>query len=326
MQNIFKKWYLILSSAILFGLLGIGVAWLLDPKFTAKVSFTTESDKSSQLGLYSGIAAQFGIDLLGSVGGSAFEGDNLIEFFTSKFMIERSLLSKSNRRNRLFIEEFLLLHFPKNEYKRYVLEKKIYINPDSSNLRIRDSIISWSYKQIISSHLSVTRRDKKLSYIDLSYTDKDESFSQEFALQLTKTAIEYYTDYKSKKAKRNFDLLNSQTDSVRNLLYGNIEGVASSNDLNVNPLRQTVKTTAQKLQLNASANGALYTELLKQLGLARVNLMRDTPLIQIIDTPTLPLKNQKPGRLFMGLCFSFFGTLAVIATLLLRPMISKLNV
>ena len=41
---------------------------------------------------------------------------------------------------------------------------------------------------------------------------------------------------------------------------------------------------------------ALYTELLKNLEISELTLKKETPLIQIIDRPILPLKNQKMGR------------------------------
>jgi uncharacterized protein involved in exopolysaccharide biosynthesis len=38
------------------------------------------------------------------------------------------------------------------------------------------------------------------------------------------------------------------------------------------------------------------TELVKQTELARINLRKETPLIQVIDKPILPLKKEKFGK------------------------------
>jgi uncharacterized protein involved in exopolysaccharide biosynthesis len=87
-----SKWYLILLFAILFGVAGITYAWLQDPIYTAELTFAPETDKGSGLGAYAGLAAQFGIEMGGSIGGGAFEGDNLSEFLQSNMLIQSTLL------------------------------------------------------------------------------------------------------------------------------------------------------------------------------------------------------------------------------------------
>ncbi|MEI2707421.1 MAG: Wzz/FepE/Etk N-terminal domain-containing protein [Chitinophagaceae bacterium] len=322
--NLIKKWWLFLIVGICFGLLGILYAWIKEPVYTAKLSFTADMEKGGQLGLYSGLAAQFGIDL-GGGGNSAFEGDNLIELLTSRTILEKTLLSKSPTNNKVMINEFIQNHFSKSKLKDTVFRNLDFENGLNVANRKRDSIINEVIKTLLKDKLSIQRRDKKLSYIDLSFKDNNEVFAKDFAMLLTSNAASYYVDYKSKKARKNFELLNSQCDSIRNLLFGNIEQIAESNDLNVNPLKQAVKTTSQKVQVNASANGALYTELLKQLGLARVNLLRETPLIQIVDSPILPLKKEKPGRLLMGILFSFIGGIVTLLVFIYLHVKSKLN-
>ena len=46
-------------------------------------------------------------------------------------------------------------------------------------------------------------------------------------------------------------------------------------------------------QVDVQANTAILTELVKNLELAKVDLRKETPLIQIIDTPILPLPFEK---------------------------------
>jgi uncharacterized protein involved in exopolysaccharide biosynthesis len=44
------------------------------------------------------------------------------------------------------------------------------------------------------------------------------------------------------------------------------------------------------------ANTAILTELVKQSELAKVTLRKETPLIQIIDRPILPLAKERFGK------------------------------
>jgi uncharacterized protein involved in exopolysaccharide biosynthesis len=44
------------------------------------------------------------------------------------------------------------------------------------------------------------------------------------------------------------------------------------------------------------ANTAILTEIVKQAELAKVTLRKETPLIQVIDQPILPLPKEKFGK------------------------------
>ena len=66
---------------------------------------------------------------------------------------------------------------------------------------------------------------------------------------------------------------------------------------------------SSKRQIDVQANTALLTQLVTNLELARVALRKETPLIQIIDQPILPLKKDKLSKLkslvIGGLIFNF---------------------
>jgi hypothetical protein len=83
-------------------------------------------------------------------------------------------------------------------------------------------------------------------------------------------------------------------------------------DANLNPAFQTPTVGIQRKQTDITVLATAYGELLKNLELAKFNLLRETPLIQVIDTPLLPLENKKIGRLTGGIFFAFaFGVMAV---------------
>jgi uncharacterized protein involved in exopolysaccharide biosynthesis len=44
------------------------------------------------------------------------------------------------------------------------------------------------------------------------------------------------------------------------------------------------------------ANSAIFSELIKQTELAKVTLRKETPLIQVIDQPILPLPKEQFGK------------------------------
>ena len=66
----------------------------------------------------------------------------------------------------------------------------------------------------------------------------------------------------------------------------------------------------QKALVDVQANGAIYQEIVTQLELAKVTHRNKTPLIQIIDKPTLPLENSRL-KFFECLFYGLFGGLLI---------------
>jgi uncharacterized protein involved in exopolysaccharide biosynthesis len=89
--------------------------------------------------------------------------------------------------------------------------------------------------------------------------------------------------------------------------------VANDNTFALNPAMNVRRAPSARRQVDVQANTAILTELVKQTELAKVTLRKETPLIQVIDRPILPLPKERFGKakgLVMG------GFLAVFLTVL----------
>lgn len=326
LKNIFslllKKWKNILLGGVFFGLIGVAYAWLSKPSYVAKIICASEGDKQGGLSGYMGIASQFGIDLGGS-GGSVFQGDNLVEFLQTKFIIRKTLFSKQN--DKTLLEYYINNHKLNKNWNKIVPNGIINFNENDDPNRIKDSIVEKIVEVISKKQYSVNKPDKKLSFIQIQMKDVNEDFSKLFVETLVNNTVKFYADYKTKRAQRNYDLIKHQVDSIKQSLLGNIETIAETNDLNVNPIKQKVRASSQKTQVDASANAALYQELLKQMGLAQITLNRETPLIQIIDRPVLPLLNEKPSRLITGILFAIIGGFFISIFIILSNSFAERN-
>ena len=120
-------------------------------------------------------------------------------------------------------------------------------------------------------------------------------FCENVAAEVSK----FYIETKSKKARINVDVLQYQADSVRRELNSAISGVAMEADIvyNLNPSLNAKTTPSKKRQVDVQANTAILTQLVAQLELAKVGLRKETPLIQLIDRPILPLEKDKLSKL-----------------------------
>ena len=121
-------------------------------------------------------------------------------------------------------------------------------------------------------------------------------------------------------------ILEKQTDSIRRELNGAITGVAAANDntFGLNPALNVRRAPSARRQVDVQANTAILTELVKQTELAKVTLRKETPLIQIIDKPILPLAKERFGKakgiLMGGILTGFLIVFGLIVKRLLRDI------
>jgi len=79
------------------------------------------------------------------------------------------------------------------------------------------------------------------------------------------------------------------------------------------------------LQVDVQANTAILTELVKQSELAKVTLRKETPLIQVIDKPILPLEKEFLGKAMGIVVGGFFGGLMLVVFLFIKKIIVNIQ-
>jgi len=321
---IFSKWKIIFIASLIGGVFGLALSYFIKPIYKAELSFALQDDNSasgSGLGAAVGLASQFGIDL-GSSAGGAFTGDNLMELLKSRAMIENTLLAPLEIDGKRQTLAHLYLTFNKfqQDWKSDPVLSKVDFLPniDRSKFTLhQDSVLGVFYRKILKKNLTVEKTDKKLSIIDVEVNSKDELFSKYFAEVLVKKVSDFYIDTKTKRSSQNVLVLQRLTDSVRSELNSAITGVASTSDINPNPnpALQILRVPSQHRQVDVEANGAMLTELVKNLELAKISLRKETPLIQVIDSPILPLEQEKIGKLKGLIIGGILGGILTIITL-----------
>lgn len=300
---LWKRKIAIICLVLAGGIAGALFNYYRDAKYTAKLTFAL--DEESGMNGYATIAEQFGLSLGGSAGG-AFKGENLLELFKSRYIVEKTLMDQAELNNYkdLYINLLINNEFP----KRF---KNATFVPGQTRDLYHDSIVNVVYEYITKDMLNISRLDKRLIFVDVSIRSKNAAFSKMFVEKLLDNVILFYTDTKTRKAKKNVDVMVRELDSVKALMTGAIYQSARGNDLNVNPLRQILRAPIQRSTADAQVYVIAYGEIMKNLELAKLNLLKETPLVQVIDRPVLPLKKEKKGRL-MGLIVWGFVTFILV--------------
>ncbi|MBK1438373.1 lipopolysaccharide biosynthesis protein [Parapedobacter sp. ISTM3] len=316
-----SKWNIILIAVISGGIIGLCYSFFSRPKYTATTTFVLESsDSKNGLGRIAGVAAIAGINLSSDVGG-LFQGNNILELYKSRMMLEKTLLDEVHPdSNELLIERYIAYNELEKDWKNKpeLLALDFRKEPealDSLSRRLRDGVIA-SIINLIKSEVLFVGRIENLSIIQVDVTSPDEVFSKAFNEKLVKNVNEFYLQTKTKKSTDNIAILEKKVDSVRNEMSEAIHSAARVSDVtpNLNPTRQAQRVVpVQEAQFSAEANKAILSHLLQNLELAKMNLLQEQPLIQVVDTPVYPLPIKKLGSVKGILIGGFlFGCLVLI--------------
>jgi uncharacterized protein involved in exopolysaccharide biosynthesis len=323
-RYIFGQWKIILGVMLIGAILGIGYAMYRETTYKAVCTFVLESSEKSGggLGQYSSLAAIVGIDVAG--GSGLFQGDNIIELYKSRSMMERTLLSSAvfKGKSQLLVDRYIQMKKLDVAWAKNDKLKNLRFNiPRQDFTMEHDSLISMMVDDLNKNYVSVTKPDKKLNIISVQVNATDPLFAKAFTEAVVDNVNEFYVQTKTKGLRQNLVLLQKQADSVKRVLNASISGAAAALDVypNANPLMQSLRVPSQRRQIDVQAAGAIYGEVVKNLEIAKGSLQRETPLIQVIDRPVLPLANNRLGKSKAALTGMGIGLiLALIALLSMR--------
>ncbi|MDP3679589.1 MAG: Wzz/FepE/Etk N-terminal domain-containing protein [Flavobacterium sp.] len=326
-----SQWKIIVLAGIIGAGLGLAYSFSKKPVYTASLSFALEDEKGGGgLGSALGLASSLGLDL-GGGGGSIFTGSNLTELFKSRAMVEQTLLSPVivDGKSISLAEMYIQNNGWRDQWNDTPKFKAIQFLPDTKRkyfTRVHDSILGVMYQNLSQSGLVVGQKDKKIAIITIDVSSTNELFSKYFTESLVKEVSDFYVMTKSKKARENMDILERQTDSIRGALNGAITGVAVANDntFGLNPAMNVRRAPSARRQVDVQANTAILTELVKQTELAKVTLRKETPLIQVIDQPILPLKKEKFGKAKGIILGGFLAGFLIVSFMVGRKILKQL--
>lgn len=320
------NWKVIILVTIIGGILGFIYANYKKPVYTAECTFVLEdASSSSSLGQYAGIASMVGIDGLGSANSGIFQGENIIGLYKSRSMIEKTLLSyfTVNGKRELLIDRYIYALGLREKWADNSQLSRISFDISRSHFTIQhDSIISVFVDDINENYMSITKPDKKLNLISVTIKAKDELFAKNFTTQIVSNVNDFYIQTRTKKSLENYNVLQRQADSIRRELNSAIKGVAYLSEVNpnINAALNSLRVPSQQRQIDVQANSTIYSELVKNLELAKVSLRHDTPLIQVIDEPILPLEVAKVGKIKQSLLGGFIFSFIAIFSLVIKKL------
>ena len=323
-QLLWKKKLQIISLSIIFGLIGCVYAYFKKEIYEAHLTFVIdESQEPGGLGVISGMASQFGFNLGGNSSGT-FSQTNIQEIITSRRVVEEALLKSGiiDGKKDLLINHHIEFNKYRDNWKGTNIEN-LYFTSNRNDFSLQhDSIIGLAFFNLTNDNISTSLQNES-NIIKISCISKNEDFAKLMIESLAQKLEEYYTIFQTAKSKNTLDFLSFRADSVLNELKKAEYKYASYKDSNFGVQRAKGLLEEIRLKRDVEILNIMYGEIVKNLEVSKFTLLNNEPLLNIIDTPTLPLKVNKLPMIAAFILFSILGMLIYSFTLVIKQIINE---
>ena len=302
-----KKGKIILFSFLFFFLLGVAVAIFSTKSYKAELTFVVEGAKGGNpLGAMSGIASQFGFDLGGN-SSSTFSQQNIMQLLKSRGVVESTLLRKGKLEGKqdLLVEHYITINKIREGWK----QNKDFdgVNFNQTHTLSHDSIMGWIWNQIVENRLAIGIQNDEANIITLSYISVDENFAKQFSENLIDEMSKMYVAHQTKQARNTLDFLQDRADSVFIELDKSEQEFARVKDINQRIIKASGRLKELQLMREVEVLNTMYLEIVKNLEISKMTLLNQTPIINIIDKPILPLEEKALSKTMAGILGGFLG-------------------
>lgn len=299
-----RRWWVLLLAFLVGAMLGVWYYYRQKPKYKAEITFILEERSSSGSSL-AGLASQFGFNVGSLSGGTMFSGDNILNILTSKKIVQQVLLSTDNHGETLADLYLDFTGIKKSWQKKPAFASFKFAGISDPLTPVQDSVLNDIYQAIIKKNLEAGRVGKQSTIISVKATSPDCVFARLLVERLVDAASKLYLDVKTNNAQSNIDELQRRSDSLLVLLNRKSYTAAVSQPLDFNPGVRSAIVPTEIATRDKTVLAALYGEVTKSLEMSKLMLAQQTPVIQILDRPSILLSDNKKGLSFLILVFSF---------------------
>jgi hypothetical protein len=193
----------------------------------------------------------------------------------------------------------------RNQWKKNQQLTNLRFTPNNDKFSpAQDSIMNLVYENILNKNLGVERSSKQVYIIIVQVVADFSLFARLMTESLVDEACKLYLNIKVGRAETNIKDLERRSDSLLYLLNRKSYTAAASQPLDINPAIKTATVPVEIASRDKTVLATLYAEVTKNLEASKLMLAQQTPVIQVLDSPGLTLKNQKKGIIISIVLFS----------------------
>jgi|GEM_PF-1294041 len=300
-----RKWLFITVIVCITSILGLLYSLHKKPSYIAVSTMMLESSKSG--GAMSGalaLASQFG--LMSGSSSSEINEDKLIEIIKAESIIKTALFKKAtiDSKTDILANHYIdLFGYAKAWEKDDSLKGFRFIH-NKDNLTLKENGVLKMFCAQIAKGFLTTDKDKS-GIITVTTKTKSELFSKYFNQYLMDAVTSFYLGHITEKGRVNLDIIQKRVDSISIALNDAEFALAKWKDENYQLVKAKGMMAEMQLERNVEVCSSIYIEGTKQLEISKFTLLQQTPFLQIIDQPSLPLDPVGIISPMKGIAFGF---------------------
>ena len=304
---LWQKKVKIIFFSFLFFVFGVLISFLLSTRYKAELTFVVEDEQSlSPIAGMSGIASQFGFDL-GGGSSTTFSQQNIMELLKSRRVVVATLLEEGtiDGKKDLLIEHYITI----KEFREVWAKSEEFsgVNFNKASTLEHDSIMGVIWKGLTENNLNIEMQNDKANIINLTFISVNEQFAKQFIETLIDEMSKMYITHQTKQAQNTLDFLKDRADSVFVELDKSEQEFARIKDINQRIIKASGRLKELQLMREVEVLNTMYLEIVKNLEISKMTLLNQTPIINIIDRPILPLEDEKLSKSIAGILGGFLG-------------------
>lgn len=299
---------------------GVVIGFSQPKKYKVEVSLSPESGISGTSGL-SGIASMFG---LGSA--SAGFGEDALTFNmfpeivkTNPFALEMLQIPiQTQKGDSIILYDYL--DTEKKPWWNYVMGapgmliggiKSLFKKEQKDSIKTTINPFYLTPEQ--SGRIGMLKKilkvetDKKSNMTKVTISLQDPLAAAIVADSAVHKLQEYITDYRTRKAKQNYDFQLSLCKQYKKEYFEAQQEYAKFADANRNVILQTVTSEKDRLQKKLSLAEQIYSQSMGQLQVLRGKLQEAKPVFAVVEPATVPLFPTSPNKMFIIIAFAFLA-------------------
>ena len=286
-----KKWLLVSFIVCISAVGGLLYSLQSKPKYIATSSMMLESSKGG--GSMSGalaLASQFGLMSGGS--SAVINEDKLIEIIKAETIIKTALFRSAtiNAKSDMLANHFIDVFGYKERWAKDDSLKDFRFVNSKENLNVNEnSVLKLFYGQITKDFLVIDK--SKSGIITVTTKTNSELFSKYLNQYLVEAVTSFYINRITEKGRKNIEMIEGRVDSIALALKDAEFTLARWKDGSQQLVKAQGMMAEMRLRRNVEVCNSIYIEGVKQLEISKFALLEQTPFLQIIDQPTLPLNS-----------------------------------
>ncbi|WP_346711900.1 chain-length determining protein [Phocaeicola plebeius] len=300
--------------------IGIIIGFSLPKTYQVDVSLSPESGISGASGL-SGIASMFGLG-----NSSAGFGEDALTFTmfpeivkTNPFALEMLQIPvKTQKKEKLTLYDYL--DSEKKPWWNYIMGAPsmaisgiMSLFKDTPTDSIKKAIDPFYLTPEQTERIGMLKKvlkvetDKKTNVTKVSVALQDPLAAAIVADSAVHKLQEYITDYRTRKAKQDYDFQFSLCEQYKKEYFEAQQEYAKFADANRNVILQAVTSEKDRLQKNLSLAEQIYSQSMGQLQVLRGKVQEAKPVFAVVEPATVPLVPASPKKMLIIIAFAFLA-------------------